>query len=145
MSSYDDFIVIRDLNSEISGIAMFEFFETYNLQNLVKDPTCYKNPSEPTCTDLILANFPKSFHQTQIIESGLPDFQKLTLTLLKTHFLRLKASLVSYRDYKGFINNYFRSELLQVINSSESDITIFKDLQYTLQRVLDKHALLKKR
>ena len=48
MSSYDNFFVIGDLNSEISEMAMSEFCETYNLQNLVKDPTCYKIlPSPP--------------------------------------------------------------------------------------------------
>ena len=78
MSSYDDFLVIGDLNSEISGIAMSEFCKTYNLQNLVKDPTCYKNPSKPTCIDLILTDFPKSFQHTQMIKIGLSDFQKLT-------------------------------------------------------------------
>ena len=36
-------------------------------------------------------------------------------------------------------------ELLQEINSSGSDLTNFKHLQYTLQIVLDKHAHLKKR
>ena len=71
MSSYDNFSVIGDLNSEISEMAMSEFCETYNLQNLVKDPTCYKNPSKPTCIDLILKNFPKSFQHTQTIETGL--------------------------------------------------------------------------
>ena len=45
ISSHDSFLVIGDLNSEISEMAMPEFCETYNLQNLVKDPTCYKNPS----------------------------------------------------------------------------------------------------
>ena len=39
-SSYDIFLVIGDLNSEISEMVMSEFSETYNLQNLVKDPTC---------------------------------------------------------------------------------------------------------
>ena len=34
---------------------------------------------------------------------------------------------------------------MQEINSSGSDLTNFKDLQYTLQRILDKHAPLKKR
>ena len=58
MSSYDNFLVTRDLNSEISEMDMSEFCEIYNLQNLVKDPTCYKNPSKPTCMDLILTNFP---------------------------------------------------------------------------------------
>ena len=64
-------MVIGDLNSEISEMAMSEFSETYNLQNLVKDPTCYKSPSKPTCIDLILKNFPKSFQHTQTIETGL--------------------------------------------------------------------------
>ena len=64
---------------------------------------------------------------------------------MKTHFPRLKQNIFNYRDYKSFVNDYFRYELLQEINSSYSDLTIFKDLQYTLQRVLDKHAPLKKR
>ena len=145
MSSYDNFLVIGDLNSEISEMAMSEFCETYNLQNLVKDPTCYKNPSKPTCIDLILTNFPKSFQHTQTIETGLSDFHKLTLTVLKTHFPRLKPNIVNYRDYKGFVNDYFRSELLQEINSLDSDLTNFKGIQYTRQRVLDKHTSLKKR
>ena len=52
ISSYDNFLVIGDVNSEISETAMVEFYETYNPQNLVKDPTCCQNPSKPTCTDL---------------------------------------------------------------------------------------------
>ena len=50
MSSFDNFLVIGDLNSEISEMVMSEFCETY-LQNLVKDPTCYKNPSKRICID----------------------------------------------------------------------------------------------
>ena len=63
---------------------------------------------------------------------------------MKTHFPKLKSNIVNYRDYKAFVNNYFRSESLQEINSLDSDLNNFKDLQYTLQRVLDKHAPLKK-
>ena len=114
MSSYDNFWVIGDLNSKISEMTMSEFCETYNLQNLVKDPTCYKNPSKPTCIDLILTNFPKSFQHTQTIETCLSDFHKLKLTVFKTHFRRLKPNIVNYRDHKGFVNDYFRSELLNL-------------------------------
>ena len=117
MSSYDNFLVIGDLNSEI---AMSEFCETYILQNLVKDPTCYKNPSKPTYIDIILTNFPKLFQHTQTIETGLSDFHKLRLTVLKTRFPRTKPNIINYRDYKGFVNNYFRSELLQETKSSDS-------------------------
>ena len=100
MSCYDNFLIIGDLNSEISEIAMSGFWETYNLQNLVKDPTCYKNPSKPICIDLILTNFPKSLQHTQTIETGLSDFHELTLIVLKTQFLRLKPNVINCRDYK---------------------------------------------
>ena len=144
MSSYI-FLVIGDLNSEISEMALCEFCETFNLQNLVKNPTYYQNPSKPNCIDLILTNFPKWIQHTQTIETGLSDFHKLTVTVLKTHFPKLKQNIVNYRHYKGFVHDYSWSELLQEINSSDSDLTNFKDLQYTPQRVLDKHAPLKKR
>ena len=52
MPCYDNFLDIGDLNSEISEMVISEFYDKYNLQNLVKDPTCYKNPSKPTCIDL---------------------------------------------------------------------------------------------
>ena len=84
MCNYDIFLVIGDLNSEISEMAITQFCETYSHQNLVKDPTCYKNPSKPTCMDLILTNFPKSFQHTQTIETGLSDFRELTLIVVKT-------------------------------------------------------------
>ena len=72
MSSYDSFLFVGVLNSEISKMAMSKFCETYNLQNLVKDLTCYKNPSKPIfISDLILTNFPKSFQHTQTIETSL--------------------------------------------------------------------------
>ena len=109
MSNYEIFLVIGDLNSEISEMAMSEFCETYNLQNSVKNPTCFKYPSRPTCIDLILTNLPDSFQHIQRVETGLSDIHKLTLTVLKTHFPRLKPNIVNYRDYKGFTNDYFRS------------------------------------
>ena len=55
MSNYDNFLVI-DLNSEINEIALSDFCETYNPQNLVKDPTFFKNPYKPIVNP-ILKNF----------------------------------------------------------------------------------------
>lgn len=102
MSSYDIFLAIEALNSEISERTMPEFRETYTRQNLVKDRTCYENPSKPICIDLILTNFPKSVQHTQTIESDLSKFHRLTLTALKTYIPRLKPNTVNYKDYKGF-------------------------------------------
>ena len=35
---------------------MKDFCELYNLENLIKDPTCYKNASNPSSIDVILTN-----------------------------------------------------------------------------------------
>ena len=114
-------------------MAMFEFSETYNLQNLEK------YTSKTICIDIILINFPKSLKHTQTIETGLPDFSKQALTVLKTRFPRLKSNIVNYRDYQCFVNDCFQSELLQEKNGSGSGIINFKVLQYKLQRVVVKH------
>ena len=92
-----------------------------------------------------MTNFSKLFQHTQTIKTGRSDFHKLTLTILKIQLPRLKASIVNYRDYKGFVNDYFPSELLQKVNRSDSDLTNIEVLRYTLQGALDKHAPLKKR
>ena len=53
---------------------MKTFYENYCLQNLIKQPTCYKNPSRFTCIDLILlTNAPRSFQSTCVLERVLFD------------------------------------------------------------------------
>ena len=61
MKIYDNFLIVGDLNSEMTESAMKSFCVTYHLHNLIKDPTCFKNPDKPSCIDLLLTNFPKSF------------------------------------------------------------------------------------
>ena len=53
------------------------FWEIYKLQNLTKEPTCFKNPENPPCIDLILTNKPPSFKNAYVIETGLSDFHKM--------------------------------------------------------------------
>ena len=57
--------------------------------------------------DLIFPNFPQLFQHTQTIETVLPDFHELILTVSKTHFPRLKPNIANYRNYEGFVNEYF--------------------------------------
>ena len=51
---YENFILIGDFNSEMCEDAMKVFCSTYNLKNLVDEPTCFKNVDNPSCIDLIL-------------------------------------------------------------------------------------------
>ena len=49
------------------------FCDTFNLTILIKEPTCYKNPDNPSCIDLILISKP-SFQTSCVAETGLFDF-----------------------------------------------------------------------
>ena len=89
---------------------MKEFCEIYNLDNLIKEPTCYTNPSNPSSIDIMLTNRPKRFHASQIIEIGLSD-HKLIVTVLKTFFQKQKPISIKYRDYKNFDQTKFRKQL----------------------------------
>ena len=55
--------------------------EIYQLRNLIKEPTCFQNPDNPTCTDLILTNKSPSFKSTYVIETELSDFYKMIVEL----------------------------------------------------------------
>ena len=69
---------------------MKTFCESYALYSLIKEPTCYKNPQNPSCIDLILTNSPYSFQISSVIETGLSDFHMMAVTVMKTTYEKLK-------------------------------------------------------
>ena len=116
-SKYDNFIVLWDFNAETSNTTISEFCATYNLKNLIKEPTCFKSLKNPTCIDLILTNRPKCFQNSNVFETGLSDFHKLTFTVLKAYFQKQKPKVIRYRSCKKFDNNLFRHDLLNELLS----------------------------
>ena len=54
-------LILGDINVGIDKPHRKSFCKTYNLTNLIKQPTCYKNPDNPTCVDLILMNVLRTF------------------------------------------------------------------------------------
>ena len=95
-----NFLIAGDFNSEMTESAMDNFCGIYHLHNLIKDPTCFQNPDRPSCIDLLLTNFPKSFLKSQTLETGLSDLDKLTLIVLKISYKKQKPLVITYRDYK---------------------------------------------
>ena len=65
------------------------FCSDYNLSSLIKAPTCYKNPDNPRCIDLILTNSPNSFQNSSVVDTGLSDFHKMTVTVLKLKYQKI--------------------------------------------------------
>ena len=78
---------------------MKNLFQTYGCKNIVKDKTCFKNPINPTCIDLIITNRPKSFQDSEVIETALSDFRK---TFMKVFHNKQKPKVIQDRKYKDF-------------------------------------------
>ena len=143
VSYYDNIIIFGDFNSEISEDKMREFCELYNLRNLVKDPTCYKNPQNPSCIDLIITNRPNSFQGTIVIETGLSDFHKLTISVLKTFFKKQPPNIISYRDYRNYSPMRFRAEIEETLHNYGMFNIFNDDFVYLFMYVLNTHAPIK--
>ena len=116
-SSYNNSIILGDFNVGVEEPHMKTFCENYSLQNLIKQPTCYKRPSRPTCIDLILTNVPRSFQSTCVIGTGLSDFHLMTLSVMKKSFKKFQSRIINYRCYKHFSNDTFRKDLIDKLSN----------------------------
>ena len=84
-SHYEKVLLVGDFNAEISEVCLDSFLYEHELKNLVKEKTCFKNVSNASCIDLFLTNNALSFQHTEIVSTGLSDFHKLVLTVLKNY------------------------------------------------------------
>ena len=53
-----------------------KFCQTYNLESIVNKPTCFKNPKDPSCIDLMLTNKQERSLKIKTVETG-PSKNKL--------------------------------------------------------------------
>ena len=144
-SKYDNFLLMGDFNAEPKEPSMSEFLQLYNLKNLINTPTCYKNPVKPSCIDLILTNRPKTFHSSCAIETGLSDFHKMTVSVMKTYFQKQEPKIVCYRDYRRFSNETFRNDVFQKLSQESASAYQLGTFHEITKGVLDKHAPIKKK
>ena len=79
-------LILVGLNVEVDDQKMKTFCDSYSLTSIMEQQTCYKNPSHPKCTDLILTNVLLSFQITCVIETGLSDFHFMILTVMRKKF-----------------------------------------------------------
>ena len=94
-SKYEDVILLGNLNVGVLEIPMTSICESYNLKNIMKQPTCFKNPKKPSCIDLIQTNRPKSFQSTCVIVAGLSNFHRMTVSVVKMHFRKLPPKVIT--------------------------------------------------
>ena len=135
-------MLIGDLNAEESEPCPSQFLFEMNAKNIVKEPTCYKSLSNPSCIDLVITNSSSSFQNTKAISTGLSDFRKMVITVLKQTFQRSSPKELVYRDYKNFDRLTFKRELEEKLNQQINEYKRFKQI---LLEVLHTHAPIKKK
>ena len=120
-SKYENAITFGDFNVGMNNSDMAVFCDTYYLNCLIKEPTCYKNPENPSCIDLILTNNPKCFQSSYVVETGLSDFHRMTVTVIKTTFKKLELRIIHYRNYNNFQNDQCSDELTSKLSNIVSE------------------------
>ena len=116
-STYEKIILGGDFNSQIGENCIDTFMYQHNLQSINKEPSCYKNPNNPSCIDIFLTNSPRSFYQIETFFTGLSDFHKLVLSIFKTTFTESKSKEIMYRDFKKFNEQCFNNDLRTGLSS----------------------------
>ena len=116
-SKYKKMLILGDFNIGIDEPHMKSFCETYNLTNLIKQLTCYKNPDNSACIDLILTKYSRTFQSTFVIETELSDFHLMTLTIMRKTFKKQRPRIINYRSFKHFSNEEFRKSLIDNLSN----------------------------
>ena len=80
-----------DFNTEPADTVVSDFCEIYNLKNIIREKTYFKNPNNPSCIDLIITKRLKSFQNSMVIETGLSDFHKMCITVMKMCYSKQKT------------------------------------------------------
>ena len=124
-----------------SESSMKEFCSLNGLKNIINEPTCYKN-SGKTCIDLILPNQRTSCHHSTVLETGLSDFHLLTVTEFKMNFQKCNPHIITYRNYKNYDNDAFRSEIQSFCSLNKTDLGLLKDSIFC---IINKHASIRKK
>ena len=145
ISHCDNILFLGDFNSQPLENCVNDFCNVYNLSNLVKEPTCYKNRGNPSCIDLFLTNRPKYFQSTMTMETAISDFHKMIITVLKFFYKKQKPKIIHYRNYKTFNANLFKEELNNELLNTDINNAELVEFTSTVLSVLDKHAPIKRK
>ena len=95
MRKYENIIIMGDVNIDlhdgksIGYKELVNFLDTFGLQNLIKDKTCFFNEHESSI-DVILTNRPRRFYISKTFELGVSDCHKMITTSLRARVPRIK-------------------------------------------------------
>ena len=139
-ADYGKYIFTGDFNTEENEVAIKKFLVVHGLKNLVNVNTCFKSLEKPRCIDLFLTNNYRSFLNTCALSSGLSDFHKLVVTVMKTTFPKANPKKIFYRKYKNFDVSNFNNHLIHHLSAHAETRTSFKKFQEIFLHEVNIHA-----
>ena len=86
---------------------------------------------------IILTNQPTLFQRSTVLETGLSDFNLLTVTKFKMSFQTIKSHIGTYWNYKIYDNDVFRSEIQTFCSLNKMNVGLFKE---SIFRIFNKHT-----
>jgi hypothetical protein len=72
------------------------------VDQLVKEPTCFKKDCVPSLVDVVLTNKKSSCFNTLNLPTGVSDCHNLVSTTIKGHLPAQQRSEIIYRSYRTF-------------------------------------------
>ena len=82
------------------------------------------------------------FIHTQIIETGISDHHKLTVTMMRMYFKKAKPKIITYRCYKNFNEENIRMDLRNNLDIEQLEYKYFEEI---FLKTLYKHAPIKEK
>ena len=82
-----------------------------------------------------------------MFETGLPDFHKLVVTVLKSTFPKSPHKIIKYRSYKNFSNDLFWDDLNSFLKKENVTLDFTSLASFTKISIdtLNKHTPIKKK
>ena len=136
LDSYENITLLRDFNVTPEDKNLQHFTDTFSLEHLINEPTCFK--VSRSCIDLIITNRKSYFKNTCVAVTGISDFHKLAAVSLKSQILKAAPKIMSYRNYKTFDEKRFKKDLKSKLDSIEK--LDYRLLESTFIDVLNTHA-----
>ena len=154
ISLYDRYAIIGDLNldlsSETKGKPLKEFCELYDLQNIIKDPTCFMKNCNPSLLDVFLTNSKKQCIRTLNFATGISDCHNMISTVINITIPNMEKQKISYRSYRNFnyedfVNDLNKIPVPEVVAERDQDLINknYNSFELAFNEVIDKHIPVK--
>ena len=137
-----------DMLHAIKGEPVRDLCDSYNMKNMIKDPTCFKSQNG-SLIDVFLTTAQNRIKTSGCVDTGLSDHHHLIYSVMKSFSPRLKPREITYRSYKTFIQENFIEDLqtfpFRVLEVFEEVDDKHYFLTKVLQNILDIHAPVKRK